>query len=121
MAQRHLYRVYNMDTGHEFRTVATPEKAEEFRVDGYEVEDLGPTDRSIDDELEELKDHLRRETEWHTAVSNTMKRTYEALQKWAKTIRENQKRLKDPSKPPISEDDIIDIMRNIDRLKDEEP
>lgn len=117
----HLYRVYNAETGHQFKTAATPEKAREFRVDGYEIEDLGPTHRSTDYELEALKDRLRRETEWHTAVAETMQRTYTALQKWAKEIGKNRKRLKDKSKPPISEDDIIDIMRDIDRLKDGEP
>ncbi len=121
MTELHLYRVYNVETGHQFRTAATPEKAREFRVDGYEIEDLGPTNRSADYEVEALKDRLRRETEWHTAVAETMQRTYTALQKWAKDITENKKRLKDKSKPPISEDDIIEIMRDIDRLKDGDP
>jgi len=121
MEELHLWRVYNAESGHEFKTPATPEKARQFRVDGYEIEDLGPTNRSVDYEVEALKDRLRRETEWHTAVAETMQRTYTALQKWAREIGKNRKRLKDKSKPPISEDDIIDIMRDIDRLKDGEP
>ena len=58
MTELHLYRVYNVDTGHQFKTAATSEKAREFRVNGYEIEDLGPTHRSADYEVEALHARL---------------------------------------------------------------
>lgn len=118
MEQLHLWRVYNVESGHAFQTLATPDKAQQFRIDGYEIEDLGPTDRNIQDELEALTARLRHESPRLHPLAETMRRSYAAMRNWAKAIAKNRKRLKDQSTPPISEDDIIDTMRDLDHFDD---
>jgi len=60
MEPLHLWRVYNVESGHAFQTPATWNQAQQFRIDGYEIEDLGLTDRTIqDDIIDTLRDHDR--------------------------------------------------------------
>jgi len=117
MEQLHLWRVYNLESDHAFQTTATREQAQQFRIDGYEIEDLGQTNRNIQNEIEALTCRLRHESP-HNPFAETMRRSYAAMRKWAQAVAENRKRLKDKSTPPVSEDDIIDTMRDLDRFDD---